>query len=284
MPWVTAALVAFTVSWAADGLKETFEGWMKREAVQGWMVATRTAYVVLFVVAAAWLYHIRNMFFQPRTRFLRNESPEKREHLVLFLSSLDTRRGTFHNGVPEGIILTEDFEQDLETLVAWKREHPYWPWEMPLRGIRHHLGRLKTITIIRSPQSIRQVHWFGDILRRCHVLQSVSVRVLLHQGTDPPILAECPKELRTEGGWDFERFDNLSRAMLHLLRAFKRQRVSDDQIMIDFTGGQKVTSVVAASVTFNRTIKAQYVQTNPPHEVISYDIVMGSPETGGLGM
>ncbi len=63
--------------------------------------------------------------------------------------------------------------------------------------------------------------------------------------------------------------------MLHLLRAFKRRRVSDDRIMIDFTGGQKVTSVVAASVTFNRTIKAQYIQTNTPHEVISYDILMG---------
>jgi hypothetical protein len=55
MPWVAAALVVFTVSWAADGLKEAFEGWMKREVVQGWMAATRTAYVVLFVAAVAWL-------------------------------------------------------------------------------------------------------------------------------------------------------------------------------------------------------------------------------------
>ena len=158
MPWVAAALDAFTVSWAADGLKEAFEGWMKREVVQGWMAATRTAYVVLFVAAAAWLYRMRNRFFQPRTRFLRNESPEQREHLVLFLSNLDTRRGTFDNGVPAGITLTDDLEQDLEILVAWKRDHPYWPWEMPLRGIRHHLGRLKTITIICSPQSTRHVH------------------------------------------------------------------------------------------------------------------------------
>ncbi len=29
--------------------------------------------------------------------------------------------------------------------------------------------------------------------------------------------------------------------------------------MIDFTGGQKVISVVAAAVTFNRRIKTQYV-------------------------
>jgi hypothetical protein len=72
--------------------------------------------------------------------------------------------------------------------------------------------------------------------------------------------------------------------MRYLLREFKRQHVADDRIMIDFTGGQKVTSVVAASVTFNRTIKAQYVQTNAPHQVISYDILLGSSETGGLGL
>jgi hypothetical protein len=37
-------------------------------------------------------------------------------------------------------------------------------------GIRHHLEWPKAITIICSPQSIRQVHWFGDILRRYHTL------------------------------------------------------------------------------------------------------------------
>lgn len=132
-PWVSAALVALTVSWAADGLKETFEALLKGEAVHGWMMVVSVAYVVVFLAAVAWLYSLRNRFFQPRTRFLRNETPEKREHLVLFLS--DLRRGTFHDGVLAGVELTGDFEQDLETLVTWKREHPYWPWEMPLRGI-----------------------------------------------------------------------------------------------------------------------------------------------------
>ncbi|HXH09558.1 MAG TPA: hypothetical protein VNP04_07335 [Alphaproteobacteria bacterium] len=283
-PWVSAALVALTVSWAADGLKETFEAFLKKEAVQGWMMIAGAASIVVFVAAVAWLYRLRNRFFQPRTRFLRNETPEKREHLVLFLSNLDPRRGPLQNGVPAGIELTGDFEQDLETLVTWKRDHPYWPWEMPLRGIRHHLGRLQTITVICSPQSIRQVHWFGDILQRYPPLQNVAVRVLLRRGIEPRILEDCPKESITEGGWDFERFDDLSRAILYFLRGFRRQRVSDDQIMIDFTGGQKVTGMVAAAVTFNRTLKAQYVQTNEPYAVISYDILMGSLETGGVGM
>jgi hypothetical protein len=97
------------------------------------------------------------------------------------------------------------------------------------------------------------------------------------------VLATPPKETVTQGGWDFEQFDDLSRAVLHLLHDFKQRRVRDGQIMIDFTGGQKVTSILAASVTFNRTVKAQYVQTNLPHEVISYDIQLASSETSGLG-
>jgi hypothetical protein len=98
------------------------------------------------------------------------------------------------------------------------------------------------------------------------------------------VLATCPREAITQGGWDFEQFDDLSRAIWHLLREFKQRRIRDDQVMLDFTGGQKVTSIVAASVTFNRTIKAQYVQTNSPHEVISYDIQLGLSDTGGLGV
>jgi hypothetical protein len=283
-PWIAGAMVALTVSWAADGLRDIFEAWMRGEAVNVWMVMTRVVYVLLFMAAATWLYRMRNMLFQPRTRFLRSESPEKREHLVLFLSNLDTRRGPFHNGVPEGITLRGDLEQDLAALVDHKRQtRQYWPWEMPLRAIRHHLGRLQTITIICSPESLQQVHWFGQVLMSYGCLHGVSVRVFL-QDNGRPVMAECPKEPMTMGGWDFEQFDALSQAILHLIREFKKQRVTDDQIMIDFTGGQKVTSVVAASVTFNRTIKAQYVQTNPPYAVISYDILLGSPETGGLGL
>ncbi len=282
-PWIAAAFVALTVNWAADGTKEVVDVWMKGERVEGWVGASRAIYLILFAAAATWLYLMRTRLFQPRTRFLRNESPEKREHLVLFLSNLDTARRPFQDGVPEGVILTGDLDEDLAAFAEWKKRNPYWPWEMPLRAIRHHLGRLSTVTVICSSQSIQQAHWFGQVVARYPTVQGVPVRVFSHEA-DRPAMVECPKTPPSRGGWDFERFDDLSRAMLHLLREFKKQQVRDDQIMIDFTGGQKVTSVVAASVTFNRKIKAQYVQTNPPHEVISYDILLGSPETGGLGL
>lgn len=282
IPWIAGALTVLSGSWAADGIKDGIEAWIKGEAFNI-LYITRGIYICIFVVAAIWLYHMRQRLFQPRTRFVRNESPEKREHLVLFLSHLDTRRGKFHDGVPEGITLTDDLDIDLDTLVAWKQQgKPYWSWEMPLRGIKHHLGRVRTITIICSPESIQQVHWFGEILARYQVFRGLEVRVFVEEEARP-VLVVCPPAPLPQKGWDFEQFDDLSRAVVELLQEFRKQRITDNQIMIDFTGGQKVTSVVAASVTFNRAIKAQYVQTNPPHAVISYDVLLGSLDTGSLG-
>jgi hypothetical protein len=176
--------------------------------------------------------------------------------------------------------------------------------------MRHHAGVLQTVTVLGSHESIQQVHWFAHIVGHYDVLREVELRVFLRRPNASPVLAGCseapstpgrsdpgpsatsvgaslaapgPQGAHLEGGWDFENFDELSEAVSRLLHDLHQQGVSDSQIMIDFTGGQKVTSVVATAVTFNRPIKAQYVQTNFPHHVISYDIVLGLPETGGVG-
>ncbi|MBW1992577.1 MAG: hypothetical protein JRI59_10825 [Deltaproteobacteria bacterium] len=85
-------------------------------------------------------------------------------------------------------------------------------------------------------------------------------------------------------GWDFESFDELSHALWFLLRKSPFKNFSAAEVMIDITGGQKPTSVVAAAITFNRPIKAQYVQTNYPWDVISYDVELPSREPGGIGL
>ncbi|MBZ0108767.1 MAG: hypothetical protein K8F52_08850 [Candidatus Scalindua rubra] len=54
--------------------------------------------------------------------------------------------------------------------------------------------------------------------------------------------------------------------------------------MIDITSGQKPTSIVGASMTFNREIKAQYVSTNQPWDVLSYDVLLTSSETRDFGL
>jgi hypothetical protein len=280
-PWVVAALLALTAHWSAAGIKETVEAWIQGEEVERSVLIARGVFLLLFFVSVTCLYRMRNVLFASRTRYLRSEKPEQREHLILFLSNLDTERIAYSNGVPVGINLTGDLQKDLVSMVEWKRQAGrYWPWEMPLRAIKHHLPKLKTVTVICSPESVRQVHWFGQLLRR--YLPELPMQVF-SKGEDRPVIIECPKTPMKEGGWGFEDFDELSLAMLYLLGELRRKAITDDQIMIDFTGGQKVTSLVAASVTFNRAIKSQYIQTNPPYEPVGYDFVLESPETAGRG-
>ena len=50
----------------------------------------------------------------------------------------------------------------------------------------------------------------------------------------------------------------------------------EKHIVIDFTGGQKVTSVLAATVTINRDILSQYVSNAKDHPVLGYDLVFGA--------
>jgi hypothetical protein len=284
LPWLVAALVALSANWAASSIQDSIDTWVRNDAVSGGLVLVRLAYIAIFAAATTSLYLMRQAFL-PRTRFLKKESPEKREHLILFLSNLDEKRDQFADGIPQWVSLSGDLDADLTQLVELKEtKNKRWSWEMPLRAIRHHLGRLESITVLASKESIQQVHWFRSLLKHYEPLRRLAVQTLVNEEGRVRLI-ECPTSPVEEGkGWDFEEFDNLSRAVLHLRDELKKRRIADKQIMIDFTGGQKVTSVVAAAVTFNRNIKAQYVQTNPKYDVISYDILMGSLETGGLGI
>jgi len=179
LPWFTAALVALSVGWAGDAIKETLDLWLS--GTKGILSLSRCIYILIFLGSAILLYRQRNAFFRPRTRYLRNETPEKRKHLILFLSNLNTDKGKFNNGVPDGLTLSNDLDADIKRMEVLKDKKPplYWSWEMPLRGFRHHFGVLQSMTIICSKQSIEQVHWFLDICRRYDSLKDISFFILV---------------------------------------------------------------------------------------------------------
>lgn len=282
-PWFAAASVALSTGWAGDAIRETLDIWFS--GTSGTFSLSRCAYILFFLVSAILLYCQREAFFRPRTRYLRNEIPEKRRHLILFLSNLNTDRGKFNNGVPDGLTLSNDLDADIKEMEDLKNKKPalYWSWEMPLRGIRHHFGVLQSVTIICSKKSVEQVNWFLDICKRYDSLKDITFFILAKDTTE--LISTPPGAFDSARGWDFESFDELSDAIWTLIRKLAKQHgIKESEIMIDFTGGQKVTSVVAAAITFNRKIKCQYVQTNRPYEVLGYDAILATSDTGGLGM
>ena len=289
-PWLSGALVAVSVGVLSNGLHESLQAWLGGIPLPRRLLVSSGGSLLVFVLGAWALYRSRGMLYAPRTRYMTNESPEKRGHLVIFLSHLRTDREKFADGVPMGIQVSGDLEADLAELVRLK-DRPakeetriQWSWEMPLRAIRHHVGKLRTLVIVCSEESIQQIGWFVAILRKYPALASLSVWAAVKADDDRADFVSETSALLRRRGWNFEAFDDLSRAVLEVIRFLGQQGIREKEIMIDFTGGQKVTSVVAAAVTFNRPTKTQYVQTNYPYRVISYDILLGTSDTGGIGM
>lgn len=270
--WLTIAIFVLSANWAAniiqDSIKVIFEGRVEISPIG-------LSYVIFFFAMSYLLYKsIFNPF--PRTRYMNDvEHPEKRSHLVIFLSKLENTKSLV-DGIPSWLILTGDFKKDFETLVEHKTGSTkrIWKWEMPLRAIGHHIGTLENVIVLCSSESISQYSWFLKILGKYNDLSGINILVLVKKDNRPFLIKDYDE--KSHLGWDFMKFDEMSKALGSLIKELFKKGIREKDIMIDFTGGLAVTSVVAAAISFNRKIKAQYVKTNPEWEVVSYDIVFES--------
>lgn len=263
--WWAAFLAAIVASMAADGWQAWFEGPAK--GLPRHFPWLPLLYYLLFLAASWW---VSASWVPPRSAGIYGAPPECRAHLILFLS--DIRDSTFH---PEwltesGRNLSDDLARLAEEKSDKSKSIPLWKWEQPLRAINYHLQKLKAVTVIASKESILQAQRFADVLTKYAKLKEIDFKLLLNAGEQETRLAELTTQRAASDGFDFEDFGQLSTA-LH--RFLTQGNLRESDIMIDFTGGQKVTSVVAAALTFNREVRAQYVQTGPPWAVRSYTIV-----------
>lgn len=285
--FLAALAVILTGSWASDELRDWIAALAGREGFEAGSAVWAVPAFGLMVLSVFWLYRLRKVWTHPRTRLRQDDSPPTYPNVVLFLSNLVGP--SYKDGVPEGVELTGDLDADIRALEQKKDPPPgvkpiRWVWEMPLRGLAHHREKLQRVVIVCSRESLGQVHWFGRLIRQTYSAafkQLASVRVLLRKGDLGVELIDYPPDALPEAGvadgaWDFEAFDQLSWGMVRLLDTLKGEGVREQQIVVDFTSGQKVNSVVGASVTMNRDVTSQYVRTSPPHQVIHYDLVLTS--------
>lgn len=288
-PWITAVCTVLSSGWASDAVWETLTVWSRWQL--GKFSLSNTLAVCFFIGCVVLLYKQKNSFFRPRTRYLKGKTdPRPHKHLMLFLSTLNQAH-QYTQGVPAGLSLTDDFEKDLQDIVRLKKlpqeSRITWSWEMPLRALWHHRKAdvLETATIVCSEESITQVNDFLSICRNYKKLQGVNYYLLLKEKRKTEWRPAGDETVSEENGWDFESFDELSEALwVFLKKAVNKKQYRENDIIIDFTGGKKVTSVVAAMLSFNRKIKAQYVRTDGNNEVVSYDVIMGSSDTDEVGL
>lgn len=294
--WALAVLVIWSGNWSASAV----DSWLHLN-FNDWRV--QVAQVMFFFWVAYLLYRNREAVWSPRTRFLRDELPNPRPHLVLFLSNLDREKVDAegwpldfdHKGSLDDVIkrLEEskrDAKSPSESVSAARPKKDFWNWEMPLRAIRHHAqnGVLQSLTLVCSEQSVQNVTQFHGIFQRYQQWQNVKLQLLTKSGNGSrvvlvPTNGRIEESVLNSAAWNFESFDELFRGIRSGLAELRRYGAKDHEIVIDFTGGQKVTSVIAATATYDLEVKAQYVQTNDPWQVRGYDVVVDRSETVGLG-
>jgi hypothetical protein len=209
-------------------------------------------------------------------------NPELREHLILFLSNIpETSLSKYTERlIPNGLSLVNNGLQSLDDdLLAIKADNSRWSWEMTLQAIRYHIGNtdsptLKTITVICSPESIKQFPQFREIVE--NYLKNTQIELkLLAKKDETYCWNNCNNSSTNLCGYDFEDFDELTTALYWCIKQHMKEKIKEKEIMIDFTGGMKVTSVVAATLTFNSNIKAQYISTITS-QVKGYDVNYGT--------
>lgn len=227
----------------------------------GWTILIS---LVLFVISILWLYHYRKSFLGIRT--LQQVKTRASRALILLLSTPDPEPEAYSfpmkinkKGIM-AILEGKSLSHDIEALNEIR-----WNWQQILRAIKPHKDRLKYLYLIGSKDS-------GTIKKG-------SFNYL--DGAITFVMQYCPgtRFYRADTPVDFEDIESLIEILYQAIKTLKNEGLSESDIMIDITGGQKVTSIAGAVITLNNSIRFQYVQTNPPYEVTAYDLTIQTEAT-----
>ncbi len=281
--WVIVASTVLGSHFAADACMEGFEWFFHKN---GWPILYLGLFYISFFICMVYLLiKLKGILFPlPRTRYLHKDKAGEREHLVLFLSKLNQRLNET-KGIPEGLQLSEDIDEDILSIKALEGKIAPWPWEMSLRAIRHHFKKLKTLTLICSPESVLQLEDFLNICKRYQYPRLGNIYSLACENEKISLVDLWQvNDINSVYGFDFESFDHMVLAMDSLTSIFNKKKYPEHEIMVDVTGGQKPNSIVGATMTFNRKLQAQYISTNDLDKVLAYDIILDGPDTGELTM
>lgn len=145
----------------------------------------------------------------------------------------------------------------LEQLVEKECGLPQWTWQQPLRAAHYHRVELKKLVLVGSLNGSGK----KEQLARANEFFSTYFpgKVAIYGSPSQP-----GGDYDTRWQADFEDLSGLSNLLHNILRELHKDtaRYTDRDIIIDCTGGFKVTSIAAALVTLDRPdLMFQYVGT-----------------------
>ena len=257
-------LVLISGSWIADGLKGEvlFSDWSDFFANRVWGLSMAFG---VFLVASGLLYRLRRAFANIQSLSWHKCDPHK--SLILLVSTptsetrLDDSPRTLHFRDGEKIKLSDNLDRDIEALDDLSKKNPSyrWNWQQMMRAIRPHIAPEKR-------------------LLRLHLIGSTGDGSFGHLDSCRNWLRAYLPEVeitRDESGVNFGDFNAMVRRIQETIDKQKKEgkvKFTDEDIVIDVTGGTTTASIAGASTTLNTKVTFQYVQTNPPYEVFAYDV------------
>jgi hypothetical protein len=228
--------------------------------------------LALFAISVIVLFRLRNDVLVVHSRYLGQEGlsdgKSGARHLVVILSEAKEISG------PPDMKWSTSLEGDLLSLKDLKKPGtPNWPWEMLLRAVLPHKDTLEAMTLLCSPQSIEQAPDFVALVKRYADFERLKIRVWAERDGVRSLVKATTEALQNASGFNFNEVDVLSSSIVDLLKYLRfKMRLKPREIMIDYTGGQKPVSFVAAAVTLRGEVRAQYVDTRTL-EPKEYDLV-----------
>jgi hypothetical protein len=185
--------------------------------------------------------------------------------LVLFLSP------------PRNMPLLNDQDELLDSLgglqeadsltVLSNREKLKGPWRMPVEAVAHHIETLKVVVAIFSMPEPWLLANGNPNIRFCEMM-----RRLTQYKSDPLRVVPLTLDRTLESGIDFSDPNQILSAVesaKHIL--LEEESLHPEEIIIDITSGQKVTSGIAAASAFDDRVRCQYVDTKS-YKVSAYDL------------
>ena len=257
------ALVLISGSWLADGIKgeALFSDWSDFFANRAWGLSIA---LFVFLASSIGLYLLRHAFANIQVS---QHKCEPHKSLILLVSTPtfgtqlnDPRTLRFSDG--KEIQLSNNLHQDIEDLDKLGKENRSyrWNWQQMMRAIRPHIDPEKRLL---------RLHLIGSTDGSFEHLGSCQKWL---EGYLPGV-----EITRDESGVNFGDFDAMVRRIQETINKQKKGgkgkvKFTDKDIVIDVTGGTTTASIAGASTTLNTKVTFQYVQTNPPYEVLSYDV------------
>lgn len=249
-PILGFAVLPVATSWVADYLRE----WMVTGVDR---LSLKDLYLFVFAVVVLLLAVTLLVYTAPalilRTKHIRRADGVRPRAILVAVVS--TTPWHWRDGM---LIHREGATADVgpfqpgrlqEALEKMKTLKPNYAWEQLLRGLAPHVSRLRKVVLLVSDQTKGRLSECAQMLRFFLGLEGVEV-------------------IGREG--QFDKLDQL----LDVFEEIIEDADDPGEVMLDITGGKKVSSVAAAMATLRYPeVEFQYVDTEGNKEVISFNVV-----------